>query len=161
MRSCVCTLDFNETTSKNSIHPFILLSVMCSMICDKWHLQICKYKAVVHSRFALGSESISVREAVDWEMVFLEAALFLALCASISSGVTVRDYNEIYRTDLDSFEEFSSRYLTHFEMLENTTMTNTNILLGVSTPEVCWQKHRTVQVFDIQLINSFPSIDNL
>lgn len=73
---------------------------------------------------------------VDYRMVLLQAAFLLALCLSMSSGVTVRHYNEIFRTDIDTFEEFSSRYLTYFEMLENTPMTNTNILLGVSTPEV-------------------------
>ena len=75
-------------------------------------------------------------QAANSEMLTLQAALLLALCACLSSGVTVRHYNEIFRTDLDTFDEFSSRYLTHFEMLENEPMTNTNILLGVSTPEV-------------------------
>jgi hypothetical protein len=82
-------------------------------------------------------------KAASLEMLILQAAFFLALCARLSSGVTVRHYNEIFRTDLDTFDEFSSRYLTHFEMLENEPMTNTNILLGVSTPEVGSQKHRT------------------
>ena len=82
---------------------------------------------------------------VDYRMVLLQATFSLALCLSMSSGVTVRHYNEIFRTDIDTFEEFSNRYLTYFEILENTPMTNTNILLGVSTPEVAFENTELIK----------------
>ena len=69
-------------------------------------------------------------------MLVLQAVVLLTICANMASAVIVKHYNEIYRTDLDTFEQFSSKYLTHFEVLENTPMTNTNVLLGVSAPEV-------------------------
>ena len=61
---------------------------------------------------------------------------FLCLVAILSytSALIVRDYNSVNFVEVDTFEQFRSKYMN----LEKDTM-NQNVMLGVATPE-CWSK---------------------
>jgi hypothetical protein len=54
----------------------------------------------------------------------------------MSSGVIVRSYNDVNIKDLKTLEEFNDQYMTHYDAEEEVKNTNTNILLGVSEPQV-------------------------
>jgi hypothetical protein len=61
----------------------------------------------------------------------------LLSCLSwMSSGVIVRSYNDVNIKDLKTLEEFNDQYMTHYDAEEEVKNTNTNILLGVSEPQV-------------------------
>ena len=60
----------------------------------------------------------------------LTVALLVSCCVTIANSVIVRYYNEVRHKEYDSFEEFQKEYLTH-----EGHRTNTNLFVGVSTPE--------------------------
>lgn len=62
--------------------------------------------------------------------------VFMACCSWTSSGVIVREYNEIYRKDLQTYAEFEETYMTHYDDEDDVPTTNANILLGVAEPQV-------------------------
>ena len=72
----------------------------------------------------------------DSHSVSILALLVLACLSSMSSGVILRSYNDINYLDVATLKEFNEKFLTHFDANEEVQTTNTNILLGVSTPEV-------------------------
>ena len=61
---------------------------------------------------------------------YLTVALLISCCVTIANSVIVRYYNEVRHKEYDSFEEFQKEYLTH-----EGHRTNTNLFVGVSTPE--------------------------
>ena len=54
----------------------------------------------------------------------------------MSSGVILRSYNDINLKDVATLAEFNELYMTHYDAAEEVANTNTNILLGVSEPQV-------------------------
>lgn len=68
---------------------------------------------------------------------FTLCCVTLLSCLSwMSSGVIVRSYNDVNIKDLKTLEEFNDQYMTHYDAEEEVKNTNTNILLGVSEPQV-------------------------
>lgn len=48
----------------------------------------------------------------------------------------MRSYNDVNIKDVKTLAEFNDLYMTHFDDEEEVKNTNTNILLGVSEPQV-------------------------
>ena len=48
----------------------------------------------------------------------------------------MRSYNDVNIKDVKTLAEFNDLYMTHFDAEEEVKNTNTNILLGVSEPQV-------------------------
>ena len=68
---------------------------------------------------------------------FTLCCVTLLSCLSwMSSGVIVRSYNDVNIKDVKTLEEFNDQYMTHYDAEEEVKNTNTNILLGVSEPQV-------------------------
>ena len=73
----------------------------------------------------------------------------MACCSWTSSGVIVREYNEIFRKDLNTLEEFEEKYMTHYDDEKSVRTTSANILLGVAEPQV-----KLLDDFLVQLVAS-------
>ena len=61
----------------------------------------------------------------------------LLSCLSwMSSGVKLRSYNDVNIKDVASLAEFNDLYVTHYDSSEEAATFNTNVVLGVSEPQV-------------------------
>lgn len=88
---------------------------------------------------ALASTSAAALQALFIMKILnlsLGCVVFMACCSWTSSGVIVREYNEIFRKDLHSLAEFEETYMTHYNEDKSIHTTNANILLGVAEPQV-------------------------
>ena len=55
---------------------------------------------------------------------------------AVSSGIIIRDYNEVHYKDYTSYDEFSSDHLTRV-IGGGDLVTTGNLVIGVYEPQVC------------------------